>query len=391
MLRVEVQPSVLRWAYARAGKTFEEVMARFPALPKWEGGELAPTINQLETFAKFVHVPIGYMFLQEPPEEKMPIPDLRTKSNKDLPRASADLIDVIHICQRRQDWYRDYVLRNGEDRVSFVGSETTSSKIETVAGKMRHILQLDLEERRAIRSFDEALRHFIDRAETVGVLVMVTGIVGSSTKRTLNPEEFRGFALSDDFAPLVFINGRDSKSAQMFTLAHELAHIWLGESALSDVSVATSKKDADKNKVENWCNQVAAELLVPREALMQDLAYGGIEIQRLTRQYKVSSLVILRRLRDLGKITEAELWRAYEEELEKFEEIRQSKKDEKGGGDYYRTLSKAVGNRFASTLIHSTLEGTTLQRDAMGLLGVAKAEAFNTLAKNYGYNYGVPS
>ena len=123
----------------------------------------------------------------------------------------------------------------GESPLPFVGSATLESDVVDVSRSIRKVLGFDVGERRSIPTWTQGLRRFISQADSIGIMVMVSGIVGSNTHRSLNPREFRGFALANPLAPLVFINGKDTKAAQMFTLAHELAHIWLGETALSDV------------------------------------------------------------------------------------------------------------------------------------------------------------
>jgi Zn-dependent peptidase ImmA (M78 family) len=138
-----------------------------------------------------------------------------------------------------------------------------NSDIETTAATIRTALGFDLEERRKMPTWTDALRRLIQQADALGILVMVNGVVGNNNYRRLDPDEFRGFALADDVAPLVFINGADAKAAQMFTFAHEMAHLWLGQTALSDVGPVT----APIHGVERWCSQIAAELLVPLAVL----------------------------------------------------------------------------------------------------------------------------
>lgn len=207
---------------------------------------------------------------------------------------------------------------------------------------------------------------------------MVSGVVGSNTRRKLDPEEFRGFALADALAPLVFINGADTKSAQMFTLAHELAHIWLGATALSNVGLVT----APSHEVEQWCNQVAAELLVPMAVLEKEYrpkADLQDEMPRLAKRFKVSTLVILRRIHDAGGLSKRALWREYRAELERLTEVGKG-----GGGDFYKTLPVRVSRRFARAVVVSTLEGQTLHRDAFRLLGFRKVETFRELGHSLG-------
>jgi Zn-dependent peptidase ImmA (M78 family) len=209
-------------------------------------------------------------------------------------------------------------------------------------------------------------------------MVMISGVVGSNTRRRLEPEEFRGFALADPLAPLVFINGADSKSAQMFTLAHELAHVWLGQSALSD---ATARGFPD-HVVERWCNRVAAELLVPLDLVRSDIGPGELwtEVKRLARSFKVSTLVVLRRLYDAGRLDRPAFDTAYREELARLLALPSG-----SGGDFYRTQPARVSRRFARALVASTLEGQTLFTDAFRMLGVSRTETFYELGRRLGF------
>lgn len=377
-MRVGVKPELLRWARERSRKTTVSLARKFPKLDLWEGGEATPTLKQLESFARATHVPFGYLFLREPPIETVPIPDLRTIGNEYLEHPSPDLLETIYICQQRQEWYRNFARSTGENRLSFVGSVDLNSGIVATAADIRRSLAFDLEERRQLPTWTEALRKFIEQADDFGIMVMVNGVVGSNTRRKLDPEEFRGFALSDDFAPLVFINGADTKAGQMFTLAHELAHLWLGESGVSDIGPVSYPS----HKVEMWCNQVAAELLVPLSVIGDEYQPGnqlGSEVSRLARRFKVSTLVILRRIHDLGGISRETLWDAYHEELKQLQAISKG-----SGGNFYLSQAARVGKRFARALVGSTLEGQTLHRDAFQLLGFSKLSTFQELGHSLG-------
>lgn len=378
-LRVDVRPALLRWARERARLDHDELIHRFPKLDAWEDERERPTFKQLEEFAKATHAPFGYFFLQEPPVEALPIPDFRTIADRRIERPSPDLLDTLYLCQQRQEWYRDFMRVNQGDTVDFVGSATIDSDIPATAARMRATLGFETDERRDCPTWSEALRRFIERTDAAGVLVMVNGVVGSNTHRRLDPQEFRGFALSDELAPLVFVNGADTKSAQMFTLAHELAHLWLGQSALSNAEPSV----APAQRVESWCNRVAAEFLVPlasfREVYRRDEPLDQA-LARLSRLFKVSMLVVLRRIRDAGGLSGDAFWTAYGAEVQRLLSFERGG----GGGDFYRTLSSRVGKRFARALVVSTLEGQTLYREAFHLLGFSKFSTFQELAHNLG-------
>ena len=381
MNRVTVQPDMFRWARERANIGTEALAKRFPKLTQWERGEVHPTFKQLESFAKATHAPVGFFFLVEPPVERVPIPDFRTVANIHITQPSPELLDTVYLCQQRQDWYHDFAQSMYEPVLDFVSSASLKDDIVETAATMRHIIRFDLDERRRFTTWSDALRHFIGQVDTLGVLIMVSGVVGSNNYRTLDPQEFRGFALVDPLAPLVFINGSDTKAAQMFTLAHELAHLWLGESGVSDAEARTAPSEV----VERWCNQVAAELLVPLAELRERLdTHTDLRnvVQKLARHFKVSTLVILRRIYDAGQLTGDEYWAEYDEEVSRLRDLPND-----SGGNFYRTLGARVSKRFARALVVSTLEGRVAYTESFRMLGLKKMSTFNELARSLDVGY----
>lgn len=377
-VRVDVNPEMLRWACERAGPHGATLRETIPHLSDWIEGRQRPTLRQLENFANKVRVSLGYLFLPTPPDERVPIPDLRTVGGQGVRRPSPDLLDVIHICQRRQDWYREYAEKAGEEPREFYGTATLDTPTDEVAARMRQTLEFGVDDRQAAKSLDDALRMFIERAEAAGVLVMVSGIVGTNTKRKLDPDEFRGFALADPLAPLVFANGADAKAAQMFTLAHELSHLWLGSSALSDAGLPKAASD----RTEQWCNKVAAEFLVPLATFRDmDLSDPLAHLNDFKQRFKVSKLVILRRLLDARLIDRNQFDTA-------FVVINQAAKrpdpEGRSGGDFYNTFPRSASKRFIRALYADTREGNTPYRDALQLLGLSKAETLQELGKKVG-------
>lgn len=380
---IDASIPVLRWAAQRAHLSDDDLSRRFPKWSLWisEETEEKPTLRQLEDFARLTHTAFGYFFLPEPPKVELPVPDFRTVRDELLTEPSSDLLDTIYLCQQRQDWYRDYARVQSQPPLAFIGSAKLEQSPDAVANAIRQTLTLSAGERQAIPDWETALRQLIRKAEDAGILVMASSVVGSNSHRHLDVGEFRGFVLADDLAPLIFLNGADSKSAQMFTLGHELAHLWLGTSGVTD----TQAGQVPTQRTERWCNRVAAEFLMPLQALRstyQSDTTIADEIQRLARLFKVSTLVALRRLFDAGYIDQATLWRQYRQEEARLRELKERR--QASGGDPYRTIPARASKRFARAIVSSALEGMTSFSEANRLLGVRKSATFDRLASELG-------
>jgi hypothetical protein len=186
-MRVDVNPELIVWARERSGIAVEDLQQRFPKLDEWERGQLEPTLKQLEGFARATHTPVGLLFLDEPPEDRIPIPDYRTMGDTGILKPSPDLLDTIFQCQQRQEWFRSFAQVDQEPLIPFIGSLTTATPVVDAADVMRRTLRFDIPERGL--TFTGALRLLADEAERLGVLVMINGVVGSNTHRKLVPRD----------------------------------------------------------------------------------------------------------------------------------------------------------------------------------------------------------
>jgi len=376
LVRIPVTSSVLKWAAERSNIDSDRLYRLFPNWDEWIAGSKHPTLKQVEGVARATHTPVGYFFLPEPANITMPIPDFRKMAGKAQSEPSPDLLDVIHAAQMRQAWYRDHIRSEGADPLPFVGTVTTNEDALEVAAEIRTQLALSPADREGVHTFTDMLRLLRDRIEESGVLVFVSGIVNSDTHRRLDPAEFRGFALSDEYAPVVFVNGADTKAAQIFSIIHEHAHVWLGSTALSDVG--TYPADI---ATEAWCNRVAAEVLVPVVELLeqrQPEAELQMEITQLARTFKVSTLVILRRLYDAGSLNYSTYNNLYDKELERLLHIESRKSI--SGGDFYNSTLVRTGHRFTQAILSSTWEGRTPFTEAMRMLGVRSMDTLRSMS-----------
>ena len=371
MTEALISPEVLRWARKRAQldpeKLAKMINVKLAKLLLWEKGEARPTFNQAQHIAQVLHIPFGYLFISRPPEEMLPIPDLRTIGDHPVGRLSTDLRDLLLDVLRKQDWYKDYLLEQGAEPLSFIGRFGLKADAKVIAEDLTKTLGLTIADREQARNWEKFLSLLMDKAEEAGIWVMRSGIVGSNTHRGLSVQEFRGAAICDDIAPVVFINGKDAKAAQIFTLMHEVAHLWIGQSGISDLSL-TQTADTSYINTERLSNAIAAEVLVPEDAFLEHwskLNNLDQNAARLAIFFRVSTVVIARRAFDMGLVNWTDYINYYQQQAEIWK--RQSKQD---GGDPYRTIPVRNGRRFTDAVLQSVSERRLLLRDAGKLLGV---------------------
>lgn len=378
-LQITLRPEVLRWARERVDISPEQLAHKVHVKPDrvlaWEGsGEIS--LAQVERLAAATHTPAGFLYMSEPPDEALPIADFRTLGDRPPRRPSPDLLDTVYSMQRRQAWMRDELIADEVPPLDFVGAFTTASDPMAVAAAMRTSLELQPDWAAGVGSWEDALQLLRDRIEEVGVLVAGNGVVGNNNFRPLALDEFRAFALMDDYAPLIFVNNKDYKSAQMFTMAHELAHIFVGEAGVSNFE----ELQPAPHRTEIFCNSVAAEFLVPSEhlrAYWPTAAASPDPYQSVARRFKVSTIVAARRALDLHLIEPAlfsEFYREY---------AQRERGKGPGGGTFWNNQNVRIGKRFAAAVARAVKEGRLLYRDAYALTDL-KGDTFVNMARSMG-------
>ncbi|APF66588.1 MULTISPECIES: XRE family transcriptional regulator [Vibrio] len=357
-----INPQIVTWARKRAGLS-EEAFAQKLGIKKvdrvveWEAGTSKPTFVQAQKIASATNIPFGYLFLVNPPKEELPIPDLRTIGNKHRDEVSVEMRDIIKQVMYKQEWYKEYLRQIGEDELPFVGRFSTKNTVYEVAQNIRGELEVPLPQK---GSWEDYQRQLISAAENSRILVMRSGIVGNNTRRKLEVNEFRGFAISDKLAPVIFINSSDAPAARLFTLVHELAHLWIGSSGVSDLG----NEHAEEEK---FCNAVAGEFLVPEKEFQEmwnplvSLLNNAVEI---SSRFHVSKLVVAKRALDCGAIDSDTYWEFYQREMKAF------KRKKSSGGDFNITAGARNSALFSSAVVAEAMSGRMLLRDAGSLLGI---------------------
>jgi Zn-dependent peptidase ImmA (M78 family)/DNA-binding XRE family transcriptional regulator len=371
MTEAFVTAALLKWARERRGLTTETAAQRISIKPdrldSWEKGVARPTFRQAQNLAHKLNVPFGYLFLSTPPSEELPLPDLRSIANRPPTSPSPELFDLLQDVLRKQEWYREYQQSEEAGPVPFIGRYSLSDDPNRIAADIRDTLGVNDEVRRKAKTWEDFLGLLASLAEDAGVLVLRSSVVGNNPHRSLDVAEFRGFAISDDLAPLVFINARDWKTAQIFTLAHEVAHLWIGRSGISNLDYRRRSSD-QRNPVDRFCDRVAAETLLPsQEFLARWLDQNSVEenLEALATRYRVSQFVVLRRAYENDKLSSEQYW-DYCDQLE----AKVRRRPTQGGGDFYANLLARNSRTFAFALLEATAEGRVPYRDAARLLNV---------------------
>jgi Zn-dependent peptidase ImmA (M78 family) len=381
-----ITPQVISWARQQSGFELEVVAKRLSVdkdkIQSWESGVDLPTIPQARELSKIYKRPLAVFYMPEPPEGFQTLRDYRKLARTEERMFSPEMLELIRTVQDHQAWLKDYLRSEGVESLSFVGSVRLSAHVK-VAELIRKELDYDIEQQINTSGRYEALRLFISKIEEAGIFIVRQGGIELS--------ECRGFVVSNEVAPFIFLNLEDAKAAQLFTLAHELAHIWLGNSGISNLGYRGSFLSRSEDEVEQFCNRVASEIILPSSRF--DIEFSnldsGIEVDKrieaLSKIFKVSEEVIARRLLSLSVISEADYRRLrdyYNDRwLEHKKEEKRKQKEKDGGPSYYTKMITYNGLAFTQTVFGAYSGGKLSGRDASSLLNV-KLNNFKKLSES---------
>ncbi|BAU97214.1 hypothetical protein N24_2952 [Corynebacterium suranareeae] len=369
-VRVPIKPNVLEWAIRKTGAPVEELAqsSDFKNIIEWLTEDKAPTVRQAEKLAAKAGIPYPFLLLNEPVQDEILLPDFRTRGNISITNPSPELEQVINDCTARLDWYVEFARDEDLLPVALIESAHISQSPEQTAIEVRDALgwvpgRYSLGET-AVSKLSAAI-------ENTGILVMRSAMVKNNTKRPLDQGEFSGFTLINNGFALIFVNAKDTKSAQLFSLAHELGHVVTGQPGISAEHSPKSELE-----VERWCNKFAAEFLIPATY------FGEIWSEEHSPTDAVSRIA-----QRVGASPEAVVWRGVElgfipsgnaQSLIK-ECSYDGPRKTPDGGNGLNNIRPRIGQRFLAAV--SSVIGTDLLSitDAMYYLGTKNRETVRDL------------
>jgi len=372
-----ITPNVLVWARESARMPIEiaasKVNVSAARLKEWEEGSEQPTIKQAQTLAKAYKRPFALFFLPEIPKDFQPLQDFRSKNAKDLTTAS---IFIIREIQSKQSWISEVYSDNNEKPLPFVGRFSLKDDPVIVANDILKELKIHPESYNS----DNPIKEWIDAAESKGIFISRTSFIHSRLK--LESDELQGFAIADKFAPFIFINSDDWNAPQLFTLVHELAHIWIAETGISNEIEPAIKNKSKFHPVELFCNEVAANALMPQSivtAFNQNIFKDAKEIFKVAKTLGVSSFAFLVRAFNLDLISQKVYFTLRDEAQIEFEayvkreeekKVKQKKKEKPGGPNYFLLQLNRNSRLFTQTVLDAFRGGNIEPTTASNLLNV---------------------
>lgn len=380
-VNVNIRPEIINWALSQTQeeKLGEKLMNN---IRKWLNGTKTPTFNQIEDFSKKSNIPLGYFFLQTPPTEEIGLLEYRTVDSIQLANPSRNLIDTIHEMENIQDWMKAYRQEMGFDKLSVVGCVSDNHDVNQIADRIRTDLNISKSWHENVQNSREAFAYIREQLEICGVVVMMSGIVGKNTHRALDVNEFRAFAMMDEWAPLIFINTADSNGAKLFSLLHEIVHIWLGK---SDLFNDRQNRLTGVSDTEQLCNAVAGELIVSKEIFLKKWSEHKTEvytrISDLAKYFRCGEIVIARKAIDCGKINQKSYDQVVETAIEKYKQMKENK--DTSGGNYYNTMGSRLDGCFVRALCESINMGRTTYTEAYHLTNTSR-KTFSEIAQRLG-------
>ena len=375
--RAFITAKVFKWARESA-KMAEEIAAMKITVPveklrEWEEGESFPTIRQAQKLAKAYKRPFALFFLPDIPNDFQPLQDFRIAGSKELSTSS---IFIIREIQQKQGWISEVNEENNENIVPFVGRFSLNDSPITVANDILKTLNINPLNYKT----NNPILEWIDKAESNGIFISRTSFIHSRLK--LDSNEIQGFAIADNYAPFVFVNSDDWNAPQLFTLIHELAHIWISETGISNEIEPSLKNTEGYNQVELFCNEVAANALIPVEFienLNQKAFANAKEVFKNAKRIGVSSFALLVRALNLRIITlnsykklkvesDFEFSEFLKREAEK--KARQKQKEKSGGPNYFLLQLNRNSRLFTQTVLDAFRGGYIEPTQASNLLNV---------------------
>ena len=371
---VEISTNILDWVLSilNPSETNPQI---FEILVAWQKGEKTPTYNKVLEISRATGIPLGYFFLNEPPQEDVSLVNYRTVKSIDLKQPSRALKTTILDMELVQDWLSNQLTKDCYDKNDYVKSLNKNTDIITLSQTVRKKLNIDIEWFKSSRNAEDSFKFLRQAISDSGVVVMANGIVRNNTSKNLSIDEFRAFALIDDYAPLIFINTNDSVNGKLFSLLHEYVHIGLGKNSLYNDRCSCHN---EISKTEQICNAVAAEILVPQEIFNNQWSLlntdGDIEknINKIARYFKCGVVVVARKALENHYISKEQYSLIANNAVQNF------KKRKTNGGNFYRSLNSKIDTNFLNYLVSSVEKGNTLYTEAFRLTNT-NSKTFNNL------------